>query len=141
MGAPRAKRRGSARVCEREHDFFATIFVGFGADWRVTMQEYAAENTNFVRRLPWDEWSAVLAGQLGVIQTKYLLCRTPLPFRLFNTQLMGNHFADNGTVYINLDSFWNNNFTRRNCRVLLFIAMLTDRKRGSIGGRLSFLDL
>src|SRR5271170_4191188 len=28
-----------------------TMFVGFGDDWRVTMQQYAAENTNFTARM------------------------------------------------------------------------------------------
>jgi hypothetical protein len=88
-----------------------TIFVGFGADWRVTMQDYAAENTNFVARLPWTNGVPFGWNSWGVIQQNISYADAVAVSDYFNTQLMGNHFADNGTVYINLDSFWNNNFT------------------------------
>jgi hypothetical protein len=88
-----------------------TIFVGFGADWRVTMQNYAAENTNVVARLPWTNGVPFGWNSWGVIQQYISYADAVAVSDYFYTQLMGNHFADNGTVYINLDSFWNNNFT------------------------------
>ncbi|HMD55078.1 MAG TPA: carbohydrate-binding protein, partial [Phycisphaerae bacterium] len=85
-----------------------TIFVGFGADWRVTMLDFAGENANFAPRLVctngvpfgWNSW--------GVIQENINYTDAIAVSDFFYVDLMSSNFNDNGTVYINLDSYWNN---------------------------------
>jgi autotransporter-associated beta strand protein len=88
-----------------------TMFVGFGADWRVTMQNFAAENTNFVPRLAWTNGVPFGWNSWGVIQQNISYTDAIGVSDYFYAHLMGNNFANNGTVYINLDAFWNNNLT------------------------------
>lgn len=86
-----------------------TIFVGFGDDWRVTMQQYTAENTNFTPRMictnsvpfGWNSW--------GVIQENVNYADVMAVSDFFHTNLEPRGFTNSqGTVYINLDSYWNN---------------------------------
>ena len=44
------------------------MFVGFGDDWRMTMEEYAAANLKFVPRLPWTNGIPFGWNSWGVIQ-------------------------------------------------------------------------
>jgi alpha-galactosidase len=85
-----------------------TVFVGFGADWRVTMQNFAAENTNFTPRLAWTNGVPFGWNSWGVIQTNISYTDAIAVSDYVYVNLMFNNFNDNGTVYINLDSFWNN---------------------------------
>jgi autotransporter-associated beta strand protein len=85
-----------------------TMFVGFGADWRVTMQNYAAENTNFVPRLAWTNGVPFGWNSWGVIQQYISYSDAIAVSDYFYVNLMHANFSDNGTAYINLDSFWNN---------------------------------
>jgi autotransporter-associated beta strand protein len=85
-----------------------TMFVGFGEDWRVTMQNYAAENTNFAPRLAWTNGVPFGWNSWGVLQTSISYSSAIAVSDYFYTQLMANNFADQGTVYINLDAFWDN---------------------------------
>jgi hypothetical protein len=86
-----------------------TMFVGFGDDWRVTMQQYAAENTNFTPRMictnsvpfGWNSW--------GVIQENINYADAMAVSDFFHTNLEPRGFTNSqGTAYINLDSYWNN---------------------------------
>ncbi len=88
-----------------------TMFVGFGADWRVTMQNYAAANTNFTPRLAWTNGVPFGWNSWGVIQQNISYTDAIAVSDYFFTHLMNNNFANNGTVYINLDAFWNDNFS------------------------------
>ena len=45
-----------------------TMFVGFGSDWRTTMQNYAKENTNFAPRMVWTNGVPFGWNSWGVIQ-------------------------------------------------------------------------
>ena len=85
-----------------------TIFVGFGADWRVTMQNFAAENTNFAPSLAWTNGVPFGWNSWGVIQQNISYADAIAVSDYFYVNLIGNNFNDNGTVYINLDSYWNN---------------------------------
>ena len=85
-----------------------TMFVGFGSDWRQTMENYAAENTNFVPRLAWTNGVPFGWNSWGVIQ-QYLSYTDAIAVSdFFHTNLEQNGFVNQGTVYINLDAFWNN---------------------------------
>ena len=88
-----------------------TMFVGFGADWRVTMQNFAAENTNFVPRLAWTNGVPFGWNSWGVLQQNISYADAIAVSDYFFVNLMNHNFADQGTVYINLDAFWNNNLT------------------------------
>ncbi len=88
-----------------------TVFVGFGADWRVTMQNYAAENVNFAARLPWTNGVPFGWNSYGVIQQNISYTDAIAVSDYFYVNLMSHNFNDRGTVYINLDAFWNNNFS------------------------------
>lgn len=88
-----------------------TMFVGFGADWRVTMQNYAAANTNVVPRLVWTNGVPFGWNSWGVLQQNLSYTGAIAASDYFSVSLMNNHFASQGTVYINLDAFWNDNFS------------------------------
>ncbi len=85
-----------------------TMFVGFGSDWRVTMQNYAAENTNFVPRLPWTNGVPFGWNSWGVIQQNINYSDAITVADYFHSGLQPAGFQDSGTVYINLDAFWDN---------------------------------
>jgi autotransporter-associated beta strand protein len=85
-----------------------TIFVGFGDDWRVTLQNFAAENASFVPRLAWTNGVPFGWNSWGVIQKNISYTDAIAVSDYFYVNLMGNNFANRGTVYINLDSFWDN---------------------------------
>ncbi len=86
-----------------------TMFVGFGDDWRVTMQEYVAENTNFVPRLAWTNSVPFGWNSWGVIQQNINYADALAVSDFFRTNLEPRGFTNNqGTVYINLDSYWSN---------------------------------
>ena len=85
-----------------------TMFVGFGADWRVTMQNYAAENTNFIPRLAWTNGVPFGWNSWGVIQQNITYADAIAASDFFYTSLVNHNFSDKGTVYINLDSYWDN---------------------------------
>src|SRR5271156_3633350 len=86
-----------------------TMFVGFGDDWRVTMQEYVAENTNFVPRLAWTNSVPFGWNSWGVIQQNIHYADAIAVSDFFRTNLEPQGFTNNqGTAYINLDSYWSN---------------------------------
>ncbi|MEJ0091700.1 MAG: hypothetical protein WDM80_18370 [Limisphaerales bacterium] len=85
-----------------------TMFVGFGADWRVTMQNFAAANTNFIPKLAWTNGVPFGWNSWGVIQQNVTYADAIAVSDYFYVNLMNHNFANHGTVYINLDSFWDN---------------------------------
>jgi hypothetical protein len=85
-----------------------TVFVGFGADWRVTMLNYAGENTIFAPRLAWTNGVPFGWNSWGIIQENIDYTDAIAVSDFFYVNLMGSNFNDKGTVYINLDSYWNN---------------------------------
>ena len=85
-----------------------TMFVGFGSDWRTTMLNYAAENTNFAPRLAWTNAVPFGWNSWGVIQQNINYADATAVSDFFHTNLEPGGFSNQGTVYINLDSYWNN---------------------------------
>jgi Alpha galactosidase C-terminal beta sandwich domain len=85
-----------------------TVFVGFGLDWRTVMDNFANENTNQVPRrvwnggvpFGWNSWygigSSINYGD--AVDVSYFI----------NSNLQSNNFNNNGAVYVNLDSYWDN---------------------------------
>jgi len=85
-----------------------TMFVGFGSDWRVTMRNYAAANTNFVPALAWTNGVPFGWNSWGVIQQNINYAKAAAVSDFFHTNLEPQGFSNEGTAYINLDSYWNN---------------------------------
>ena len=86
-----------------------TMFVGFGDDWRLTMQEYVAENTNFTPKLTWTNSVPFGWNSWGVIQQNINYADALAVSDFFRTNLEPRGFTNNqGTVYINLDSYYSN---------------------------------
>ena len=85
-----------------------TMFVGFGDDWRATMLNYAAENTNLTARLAWTNGVPFGWNSWGVIQQYINYANATEVSDFFHTNLEPGGFSNQGTVYINLDSDWNN---------------------------------
>ncbi|MDB6112292.1 MAG: hypothetical protein JWR69_4042 [Pedosphaera sp.] len=85
-----------------------TMFVGFGIDWRTTMETFAAENAKFTPKLPWTNGVPFGWNSWGVIQASINYTDAIAVSDYFYANLEGNNFVNHGTVYINLDSFWDN---------------------------------
>ena len=86
-----------------------TMFVGFGDDWRLTMQEYVSENTNFTPKLTWTNSVPFGWNSWGVIQQNINYADAIAVSDFFRTNLEPRGFTNNqGTVYINLDSYYSN---------------------------------
>ncbi len=86
-----------------------TIFVGFGNDWRTVMANFAAENTNFAPRLAWTNGVPFGWNSWGVIQQNINFNDAISVSDFFYTNLEPQGFTNaQGTVYINLDSYWRN---------------------------------
>jgi autotransporter-associated beta strand protein len=83
-----------------------TVFVGFGNDWRVTLENYAAANTNFAPRLAWTNGVPFGWNSWGVLQQNINYAKAVGVSDFFHTNLQASGFANQGTVYINLDAFW-----------------------------------
>ena len=85
-----------------------TMFVGFGEDWRATMLNYAAESTNLTARLVWTNGVPFGWNSWGVIQQYINYSDAATVSDYFHTNLEPGGFSNQGTVYINRDSYWNN---------------------------------
>jgi alpha-galactosidase len=86
-----------------------TMFVGFGNDWRTVMANFAAENTNFSLGLVWTNGVPFGWNSWGVIQQNINFSDAISVSDFFHTNLEPQGFTNaQGTVYINLDSYWRN---------------------------------
>ncbi|HEY1787379.1 MAG TPA: hypothetical protein VGJ73_04455, partial [Verrucomicrobiae bacterium] len=89
------------------------IFVGFNNDWRTAMENFANENALFVPKLGWnggvpfgwDSWG--VTNYQGNIS--YQAAMSVSDSIHTNLQIYG--YTNGGTVYVNLDSYWNNLWT------------------------------
>lgn len=89
------------------------IFVGFNNDWRTAMEDFANENALFVPKRPWssgvpfgwDSWG--VTNYQGNISYPAAVAVSDS----IHTNLEKYGFTNGGTVYVNLDSYWNNLWT------------------------------
>ena len=90
-----------------------TIFVGFNNDWRTAMENFANENALFVPKLTWTGGVPFGWNSWGVTNYQgnisYDAAVAVSDSIHTNLQLCG--FTNGGTVYVNLDSYWNNLWT------------------------------
>src|ERR1017187_4927686 len=87
-----------------------TIFVGFGTDWRSLMENFANENTLFVPQLTWTNGVPFGWNSWGVTnyQNHVSYASAIAVSDSIHTNLQKFGFTNNGTVYVNLDSYWDN---------------------------------
>ena len=90
-----------------------TIFVGFGNDWRVTMENFANENQLFAPMLAWSGGVPFGWNSWGVTnyQSHISYNAAIAVSDSICTNLQQSGFTNGGTVYVNLDSYWNNLWT------------------------------
>ena len=88
-----------------------TMFVGFNDDWRNGMEEFAAANLQFAPKLAWTNGVPYGWNSWGMLQQNIRFTNAAAASEFFRTNLTPNTFANNGAVYINLDAFWNDNFS------------------------------
>ena len=115
-----------------------TMFVGFGTDWRVMMENYAAANTNFVPRLAWTNGVPFGWNSWGVIQQNISYTDAIAVSDYFSVNLMNHNFTSHGTVYINLDAFWNDNFTPAQLQSFVIHCHAKGQKAGIYFGPFAF---
>lgn len=84
-----------------------TVFVGFGDDWRITMENYAAENAKFAPGLVWTNGVPFGWNSWGVTnyQNHITYSAAIAVSDSIHTNLQRYGFTNNGTVYVNLDSY------------------------------------
>jgi alpha-galactosidase len=86
------------------------IFVGFGNDWRTTMEDFANENELYAPMLVWTNampfgWNSwgVTNYQVNINYNAAIAVSDSI-----HTNLQPYGFSNGGTVYVNLDSYWSN---------------------------------
>lgn len=85
-----------------------TVYVGFTSDWRQGLEAFADANAAIAPRLQWDDgvpfgWNSWYAYASGVN-----LSNASAASWFIKTNLQPNNFHNEGVVYINLDSYWDN---------------------------------
>ena len=84
------------------------VFVGAGPDWRDLLEEFADANAAQTPKLDWDGGVPFGWNSWGVIQTAISYDDAVTVSDFLHTTLQPAGFANDGTVYVNLDSYWDN---------------------------------
>ncbi len=84
------------------------IMLGFFDDWRNGMEEFARTNSLIAPAPEWEQGTPFGWNSWGSIQTKINLNNAKEVSDFFKTELQPRHFENDGTVYIGLDSYWDN---------------------------------
>lgn len=85
------------------------VFVGYAADYRDLLEEFAAVNAARAPRLAWNQGVPFGWNSWGKIQTALSYDKAVAVADYIHSALTPNGFAgENGTVYVNLDSYWDN---------------------------------
>lgn len=84
-----------------------TMFVGFGNDWRTVMENYAAENAEFTPPLVWTNGVPFGWNSWGVTnyESQISYAAAIAVSDSIHTNLQPYGFTNQGTVYVNLDSY------------------------------------
>jgi alpha-galactosidase len=84
------------------------IFLGYYEDWRRGMEDYADANRISAPRLPWDQGKPFGWNSWGAIQTDLSYQNATEVAEYIAENLMPQGFLNDSTVYIGLDSYWDN---------------------------------
>jgi hypothetical protein len=89
------------------------IFVGFGSDWRTVMENYADANLRVTPALSWTNGVPFGWNSWGVTNYQnHINYNAALAVSdSIHTNLQSRGFTNGGTVYVNLDSYWDNLWT------------------------------
>jgi alpha-galactosidase len=107
-----------------------TMFVGFHDDWRTGMEDYATANLQFAPKLAWTNGIPFGWNSWGVLQTEIRFTNAVAVSEFFRTNLTPNSFANDGTVYINLDAWWNDNFSNAELQSFVNLCHSNGQKAG-----------
>jgi len=85
------------------------IFVGFYDDWRKGMDEYGIANVDVSGKLKWDRPTPFGWNSWGGFTTKINFTGAVQTSNFIFSNLQNNNFHnDDNTVYLDLDSYWDN---------------------------------
>ncbi|HYX10321.1 MAG TPA: T9SS type A sorting domain-containing protein, partial [Bacteroidales bacterium] len=84
------------------------VMVGYFDDWRKGMETYADVNANIAQKLPWLKGKPFGWNSWGAIQTNLSYDNASEVSEFFANNLQNNNFQNDSTVYIGLDSYWDN---------------------------------
>lgn len=84
------------------------VFVGYGADWRDLLEEYADANATQTPMLPWSGGVPFGWNSWGKIQTAIDYTKAVAVSDFIDTTLQPAGYSNAGVVYVNLDSYWDN---------------------------------
>jgi alpha-galactosidase len=85
-----------------------TVFVGFNTDWRTALEEYGAANAAVTPMMPWTGGVPFGWNSWSAYKSSVSYSNASAASGFIRTNLQSNSFFNHGTVYINLDSYWNN---------------------------------
>ena len=85
-----------------------TIFAGFGNDWRTTLETFADENLAVIPKLSWTNGVPFGWNSWGYYQSHISYTNAIAVSDSIHTNLQPYNFNSQNTVYVNLDSYWNN---------------------------------
>lgn len=84
------------------------MMIGYFSDWRDGMDAYGRANREVASSPAWTNGTPFGWNSWGSIQTKINLENAKEVSDFFRENLQENHFSNDGTVYIGLDSYWDN---------------------------------
>lgn len=84
------------------------IMVGYFVDWRKGMETFADVNELVTPKLPWSKGKVFGWNSWGAIQTNLSYTNATEVSIFFADYLQNNNFSNDSTVYIGLDSYWDN---------------------------------
>ncbi|MFF2090581.1 alpha-galactosidase [Paenibacillus sp. NPDC058174] len=84
------------------------IFVGYYADWRTGMEEYGQANATQNGAMSWSGGVPFGWNSWGSVQTNLNYNNAVATSNWIKNNIQNNNFSNNNTVYINLDSYWDN---------------------------------
>jgi hypothetical protein len=84
------------------------VFVGYGPDWRDLLDEYADSNAAQTPMLAWSGGVPFGWNSWGKIQQNIDYTKAIAASDFIGTILQPAGYSNSGTVYVNLDSYWDN---------------------------------
>jgi len=84
------------------------VFVGFAPDWRDLMEEFADTNLVYQPQLAWNGGVPFGWNSWAKLQTRISYNAAVGVSDFIERSLQDSGFVDNGVVYVNLDSYWDN---------------------------------
>ena len=84
------------------------MMLGYFSDWRRGMETFADINEQVAPKLPWTKGKPFGWNSWGAIQTNLSYTNATEVSIFFADYLQNNNFSNDSTVYIGLDSYWDN---------------------------------